>query len=140
METLAVSRLKVKHPAASKGLGHRFHMRRAKKREPKSHLQAIFMKRVAEEMEKQQVSGLGLSKREGAPPQRTLADVLNGADPRLETVEAFAKALGVMAVDLLTEVKKLPDNVRKLPGYPPIIGRDEKQDRQFVNDRKMKRR
>lgn len=80
------------------------------------------MARLKEEMERQQVSGNALSKRVGAPHQRTISDVLNGADPTLTTVHRLAFALGVPVVSLLTQTS---GNVYQLPGYPKIGDRDK---------------
>lgn len=93
------------------------------------------MRRVKAEMERQRLSGNQLSKRVGAPAQTTLNDVLNGADPRLETVWAFATALGVPAVSLLTE----SNNVRQLVRYASIFGQDDNQEAGKGRDRKKRR-
>lgn len=88
-------------------------------REIRSDLQGVFLRRVKEELARQQLSQNQLSRRDGAPAQKTINDVLNGADPRLETVQAFANALGVPVVALLLDVRS-SGNVHKLPGYPKI--------------------
>jgi hypothetical protein len=90
-----------------------------KKREIRSPLQAVFLKRVQEEMANQRINPNQLSKRVGAPRQTTINDVMLGADPRLETVHGIAIALGVPAVSLLTESRTA---VHQLPGYPQIGG------------------
>lgn len=55
--------------------------------------------------------------------QRTLADVLRGADPRLSTVYAAARALGMNTADLLREgPDKRAENVTNLhPPHQPMI-------------------
>jgi transcriptional regulator with XRE-family HTH domain len=90
--------------------------------EIRSDLQAIFLRRVKEELARQEISQNQLSKREGAPAQKTINDMLKGADPRLETVQSVADALGVPVVSLLLDTR-LTSNIQKLPSYP-TIGRD----------------
>jgi transcriptional regulator with XRE-family HTH domain len=114
-------------------------MRKAKKKEVKSPLQAVFLRRLHDEMERQGLSGNALAQREGAPPQRTIADVLNGADPRLETVNGLAVALGVRPVDLLTQAKGIPEKVHQISPYPPILGRADNRERTFPADRRRRR-
>lgn len=103
-----------------------------KKREPRSQLQAVFLKRVREEMAAQGLlhqdgrpNVTQLSKRHGAPSQTTINDVMRGADPRLGTVQAFAIALEVASVSLLTE-QKFQGNIHNLPHVPTIAGRIDK--------------
>lgn len=109
--------------------------REKKKKEPQSRLQAIFIKRVFEELARQGISQNQLSQRERGPDQKTLNDVLNGADPRLKTVQQIALALDVPAISLLTESTA---TIHHLPGYPPIenVEKGEKSHRQ---DRDRKR-
>lgn len=71
---------------------------------PETHLQAVFIKRMKEELEKRQLSVLGFSKLEGAPRERTLADVLHaGAVPRLTLVHQCAVALNIPVISLLVD-------------------------------------
>lgn len=68
--------------------------------------------------------------------QRTLADVLLGADPRLSTIHAAAKALGMKTADLLREgedrriTAKVTDlHPPRSPIIPPNMEPTSKQDR-----------
>lgn len=75
-----------------------------RKKEPKTALQELFLKRVREEMKHRGIpSTNALANRAGAPRQSTLNDVMNGADPSLETVTKIAFALGVEPWRLLVE-------------------------------------
>jgi transcriptional regulator with XRE-family HTH domain len=98
-----------------------------RKKAPASVLQEVFLKRLREELERQGLSGNALSRRAGAPAQMTINDVMNGADPRLKTVDQIARALGIPAWHLLTETvgnKRQDGTVHKFPElYPPIFGR-----------------
>jgi transcriptional regulator with XRE-family HTH domain len=94
--------------------------KQGRKREIRSPLQAVFLRRVEEEMRNQGISRNQLAKRVGAPPQTTLNDVMLGADPRLETVYGVAVALGVAPVSLLTESTTNAGIIYKLPVYPKI--------------------
>lgn len=102
---------------------------------PKTPLQEVFLRRVQAEMDRQRISRNQLAQRIGAPAQRTVNDVMNGADPRLETVWGFATALGVSVVSLLTE----SSNVRQLVRYPPILGQADNHDHSKGRDRKKRR-
>lgn len=116
-------------------------MRRAdkplKKRPIKSPLQAVFLKRVQEEMRRQGLENpTQLSKRVGAPPQTTLNDILSlQADPRLSQIHKIAQALSVSAVSLLTELNVSSGNITALPSVPPI-GRKEIPDSRKADRRK----
>ena len=125
-EILAENRSESKRYAARRNFGHRLRLMPAKKKEPKSPLQKIFLKRVQEEMDRQGLTRNKLSERVGAPPQTTLNDIMNGADPRLENVHGIAFALGVAAVELLTE-KSLSGTVHIMPNYPRISGHADKK-------------
>lgn len=87
--------------------------REKKPKTPETQLQAVFVRRVKEEMGEMSVSQL--ARRTGAPPQTTLNDVLNaGAVPGLTVVAQIAFALGVHAWELMKErptatVTKIPD-------------------------------
>jgi transcriptional regulator with XRE-family HTH domain len=107
-----------------------------RKREIRSPLQAVFLKRVDEEMKKQGISRNQLAQRVGAPPQTTLNDVMLGADPRLETVFGFAVALGVAPVSLLTESTTQTGIIYKLPVYPKIATASEPATSKKRRDRK----
>lgn len=138
---LAENRLQRKRNAVNAVSGHRLDVASGRKpgkpRPIRSPLQAVFLRRVRAEMERQgNLTGNQLAKRLGAPPQTTLNDVLLGADPRLETVHAFATALNVPAVSLLTEVTA---SVHALPSYPAISARADNSDREKTPDRKKKR-
>jgi hypothetical protein len=124
---LAVSRLNVKRHAANVFSHHLAGMTTTRHKRPQSVLQELFMKRVREEM-----AGLSeneLSKRPGGPRQKTLNDVLNGADPRLKTVHEIATALNRPAWTLFVESSDLrrakpeaPVNVSQMPELPRMLG------------------
>lgn len=132
-KSLAENRLQRKRNAVISVSGHLPGVGNARKpgkqRPIRSPLQAVFLRRVRAEMKRQgNLTGNQLAKRFGAPPQTTLNDVLLGADPRLETVHAFATALNLPAVSLLTEA----GIVHEFPGYPTIaapIAADKKKKR-----------
>lgn len=95
---------------------------------PKTHLQALFLKRLVQEMAAQNLNTNSLSKREWAPPQRTIHDVLAGRDPTLETVWRLAIALDVPAHELMREKPEgavSPRGVSPLPSYPRILQQPE---------------
>lgn len=141
-ESLAENRLESKRNAVKEVSVHRLGVgqprKPGKQRPIRSPLQEVFLRRVKAEMEKQKLTGNQLAHRVGAPPQTTLNDVLLGADPRLETVYAFATALGVPAVSLLTE-SVLSGNVHNLPHYPKISGSPDKRIGEKAADRKKRR-
>lgn len=92
---------------------------------PETVLQAIFIKRVKEELGN--ISVTELSTRPGAPPQRTLNDVINGGVvPGLTVVAGIAAALGVhpwqLMQDKASKSQENLTNVRRLPDrYPSIF-------------------
>lgn len=132
--TLAENRLQRKRQTVSTEKGHRYPMRKqGKRREIRSPLQAIFLKRVEEELQRQGLSRAQLAKRVGAPPQTTLNDVMLGADPRLETVYGVATALGIPAISLLTESSA---SLHRLPSYPSISSASSHTPKQKTQDRK----
>jgi hypothetical protein len=93
-----------------------------KRREPKppaTPVHALFVRRVREEMKARDLNPLRLE--EYGIKQRTLADVLRGADPRLSTVYAAARALGMNTADLLREGpgKRLESPTTPTPLHPP---------------------
>lgn len=87
-------------------------MKQAKKKAPKTTLQALFIRRVQQEMDARDLSENALCARVGGLKQRTLNDVMNGADPRLETVYKIATALGINPWHLFLEAQDIPANVR----------------------------
>lgn len=118
-----------------------------KKKPLRSHLQAVFLKRVREEMEAQGLTSINqLAAREGAPPQTTLNDILSmQSDPRLSQVQKIAVALGqTTAVSLLTEsiAVAVPrgKNVHQMPDpYPSIFGKpQDAKDKQPAKARKQR--
>lgn len=78
-----------------------------KKREPKSPetpLQAIFIKRVREELESRQWSLLTLATRHGGPAYKTLHDAIErGAVPGMTLIYKTAFALEMQPFELLRE-------------------------------------
>lgn len=149
-ELLAENRYLRKRSAANSKKSHRDGVagrtRERRKREPKTPLQALFIRRVGEELHRLgwSVNELGVkSKSLGGAPQRTIADVMSGADPRLETVYQIATALGLPAYQLLTESdgkrqSRFPDNVRELPKPPGMFAPQQKptKPRTLSRDRK----
>lgn len=109
--------------------------RTRKRREAKPPLtadHALFVRRVREEMKARGLNPNRLE--EYGVKQRTLADVLRGADPRLSTIHAAAKALGMKTADLLREGAdmRITSKVTDLhPPRSPIIppNMEPKQDR-----------
>lgn len=141
-QTVTENRVSGKRNAVREYFGHVVTMRDpnkpTKKRQPKSPLQEVFLKRVLEEMGRQGVNPTQLSKRVGAPKQTTLNDILNGADPRLEQVYKTAVALDVPAISLLSEQRT--GNIHTLPNVPTISGRMDKAAENKVRDRNKGRR
>lgn len=97
---------------------------RPRTRAPRAHetsLQTLFVKRVKQEMADQGVVSITeLSRRTGAPPQRTLQAVLNeGVVPGLTVVHGIAEALNIRPWELMLEKKReaevVQDKVRPFP-------------------------
>jgi hypothetical protein len=120
-QSLAHLRLTCKRCVANGDLRHFSEVSKSKKA-PKSVLQEVFLRRVREELERQQLSENALSKRLGAPPQRTINSTMNGRDPTLATVNAFATGLGVHPWQLLVD-KSLADGAKThtFPQYPSMM-------------------
>lgn len=127
-EVLAENRYLRKRSAAFSAFRHRLRVPRKRKHPPtapKTDLQAVFLKRVGEQLAVLGISRLALSKRVGGPPQKTLNDVMNGADPRLETVHQIATALGVPAWTLFVESVQAERKVLEFPTYPKVFSARE---------------
>jgi transcriptional regulator with XRE-family HTH domain len=110
----------VKRYAVYRNIGHLPGMTgRGKK--PKTTTQEMFLRRVNQELERQQISRNALCQRPGGPTQSTFNEVMNGSDPRLETVHQIATALDVPVWTLLTErlASGKPYNVADFPKPPP---------------------
>lgn len=111
------------------GFGHFGSMDKTRKKKPKTPLQALFLSRVEEELEKQELSRSGLCRRPGGPSQSTFNEVMNGSDPRLETVAEIAAALDVPAWTLLTHKTAAPqqhsDGIYRFPSVPKSIERKQ---------------
>jgi ribosome-binding protein aMBF1 (putative translation factor) len=120
-QSLAHLRLTCKRLVAKGDLRHFSGVSKSKK-EPKSVLQEVFLRRVREELDRQGLSENALSKRVGAPPQRTINSTMNGRDPTLATVNAFAIGLGVHPWQLLVD-KSAGSGAKThtLPTYPPMM-------------------
>lgn len=119
-------------------------MASARQKKPKTVLQALFIKRVEQELERQGISRNALAGRTGAPSQSTLNEILNGSDPRLEQVHKIAVALGVQAYELLAERPvgeslQTGNNIRHLPSYPPMIGQGAKPMVNKAHDKRKRR-
>ncbi len=136
-ETLAQNRYFCKRYAANFIFGHVLDMAKRRKA-PKTTLQTVFLKRVQEEMVRQKISRNALAKRVGAPRQRTLNDVMNGADPRLETVFQIATALGIPAWQLMTESASQTSNVTNFPLSSPL-GLSDNIPSHKANDKRKRR-
>lgn len=127
---LAENRLEVQRHAAKGYLAHRPAVTKTKRaKPPKTETQAIVMQRIIAELETQKLNPTSLARRANKVGlQRTLADILAGADPRLKTLDTVAKALGVAAWRLLIpleggEARKIID----FPQPPPILGQSGKE-------------
>lgn len=129
--SLAVYRYQVKRSAANYPFVH-FPVvpknARKLRKEAKSPLQEIFIRRVWAELDARGLTPNALAQRVGGPAQKTLDDALKGSDPRLLTVFQTAQALGVQPCDLLQEqnhaasVPTSNGKVHQLPSrYPPIF-------------------
>jgi len=133
-QTLADFRLVRKRRAANVGRWQAMLMPKASKlrrrKPPKSGLQTLLIARVTEEMEARGLNPNALSRRPGAPKQRTLDDVIyGGADPRLSTVQQIADGLGVHPLELLSQASGAKrDKVFHFPQYPQIkTGKKDKK-------------
>lgn len=137
-QSLAENRYQSKRYAVSREKGHLFRMA-AKVKEPKTPLQALFLKRVQEEMDKRGLSRAGLSGRTGGPSQTTFNDTMRGSDPRLETVYEIATALGIQAWQLLRESADVErENVTNVKNFPQpgrMIRKSPKSARKKADDR-----
>jgi transcriptional regulator with XRE-family HTH domain len=105
--------------------------RTRKAKGPETALQAIFIKRVREELDERQLTPRQFAQMVGAPKERTIYDVLNrGAVPGLTVVAQVAAALQIPAYQLMIERiarQEIPTNIRKLPErYPPIFAVQQK--------------
>jgi len=105
---------------------------------PMSELHALFVRRVREEMKARALNPHKLE--EYGIKQRTLADVLRGADPRLSTVHAAATALGMKAADLLREGAGHRSTVVQMPRTPRILSPESPTTARQAADRKKVRR
>ena len=120
-ETLAENRYARKRRAGTPSVGHAKPMRR----KPKSHLQALFLKRLDEELSARELTVNAFTKRAGAPGQSTMNPIFNATtDPRLGTVDKIANALGIPAWHLFIERSDIPSHRRgtisKFPEAPGI--------------------
>lgn len=99
-------------------------------------LHALFVRRVREEMT---ARGLNPNRlQDYGIRQRTLADILNGADPRLSTIYAAATALGMKGADLLREgPEKRVIKLAEFQENPTIL---PPQHASHAPDRKKRRR
>lgn len=92
----------------------------------KSELQALFAKRLKEEMDARKLSGNGLARiaakaghRLGQP---TISRILDGKqDPSLERVYAIAESLGLPAWFLLTDASQVEQRVIRAPAVRPNV-------------------
>jgi hypothetical protein len=146
---LPENRLERKRYAVRTLVGQRIGVPSKRSKKPRTVLQALFIKRVKEEMGA--LSGNELSRRPGGPPQTTFNDVMNGADPRLETVYQIATALNIPAWHFFIERTDLvrlrtgsptepPSSVTSLPGYPKMLEHGVKKGETKVRDRKTRTR
>jgi transcriptional regulator with XRE-family HTH domain len=123
---LAVPRYRVKRSAAKAVIADASSMATVRQKPPKTALQKLFLKRVQQEMDAKGLSRNAVASRVGGPPQRTFNDVMNGADPRLETVAQIAYALGLNPWELFIEKTDLrkpnPLNVSQFPDNAAVSG------------------
>ena len=137
-QILAVNRYECKRYAAKVKKAHLCGMA-AKKKEPRSALQTLFLRRVQEEMDRRGLSRNAVSSRAGGPAQRTFNDIMNGADPRLENVAAIATALGIQAWQLFRESADLnvtdSTKVKNFPQPPRMIRKSHKSAIKKAGDR-----
>lgn len=92
----------------------------------KSDLQAMFAKRLGEEMDERKLSGNDLARiaqksgrRLGQP---TISRILNGKqDPGLEKIDAIADALGLPAWYLMTDAAHVEQRVIRTPPAPNVV-------------------
>jgi hypothetical protein len=79
--------------------------------------------------------------------QRTLNDMMNGTDPRLQTVYAIAKAFGMEAHELLVEADagnrqpalQTHEGVAQFPRKRSMLGREDKTVSNKTRDRNKRR-
>lgn len=131
-EILAENRLKWKGATANFVLLQALGVRKPPKTKvPKSDLQIIFMNRLKAELDKldlnpTRLGRIGQELGMGKHFQRTVADVLNGADPRLETVHNIARTLsqvsGIAAWELFRPEHAESPKIIQLPEPPTIMG------------------
>ena len=110
-------------------------MKAAGKKSPKTPLQALFLRRVQQELDARGLSQNALCGRVGGLKQRTLNDVMNGADPRLETVYQVATALGINPWHLFVEAEDIPASARgrgvlSFPAIPHLANAGKLSQRQ----------
>jgi hypothetical protein len=103
----------------------------------------VFLKRLREELAARGLSANALSGHVGGPPQRTLADVLNGADPRLKTVAQIATALGLEPWRLFVEGADHGSQTHNVVHIPPasqrpLAGQSDKYTARKGADRKKR--
>jgi transcriptional regulator with XRE-family HTH domain len=133
--SLTENRLLCKRYAVYEDFRHLEPMKSQRAKEPKTVTQAMFLHRVNQELERQKVTRNGLCQRPGAPTQSTFNEVMNGADPRLETVHQIAAALNVPAWTLFVErpASGFPYNVTEFPTPPAptegFLHRADRKDR-----------
>lgn len=119
--TIAVNRYECKRYAATSKNGHLYPMPDKEKKAPASPLNELFRRRVQEVMEDQGTNANQVSQRHGSDVrQRTLADILNGADPQLSTVWKVCVALGVSPAELLMHSGVRQENPTKSPSVTTL--------------------
>lgn len=129
-QTLAENRYNCKRSAASLAFRHSpgvIRSDRKPKKTPKTETQALFIERIWEELDNQEITPNGLAQRKNGPKQRTLNDVLNGSEPRLTAVHQIAAGLGVQPWELLKhkEGKQTRAKVEQFPSQSPLGLKDK---------------
>lgn len=101
----------------------------ARRKTPKTPLQALFIERLRHELAASGLSVNALGQRSQSMGlgnvTRTVNDVLNGiSDPRLETVYTVAQALGIAPWELLKPGATRKSTVVAMPEAPRMLGTD----------------
>ena len=98
-------------------------------RKPETDSQAMLMRRIQEELDRQQLSEAALARVAGMN-QKTLNDIINGAVPKLTQVHKIAAGLGLHVSDLFRPSAQSQEittgKVHYLPKPPPIFAKQQK--------------
>lgn len=142
---LAENRQQCKRHAASALFGQFVSMRKpARRKVPKTPLQALFIERLRHELNVSGLSVNALGERSRSMGlgnvTRTVNDVLNGiADPRLKTVHTVALAIGIAPWELLKPGPTRKDTVVHIQEPASLLGSDGRHRISFPQKRGGKR-